>query len=214
MPAQLSAGGQLHDGLHDVVVVGLEGLDGLRLGALDLRHDELDVLGLDAGLVHLVAVVLGVLHGHRLGLRRRVAAARAGHLRRGLGLGRRAEVLDLRLAEDNVRVRVRRLVDVRLGDHEEDVLALLHGDAGDARHRLHPQLLHRLAALLLGPVLLRRPGPAARCLKVGHVLIGVIVAARLLNLGVGLRLGHCCRRSEGAGEATGRVPAMSTALSA
>mmetsp|Transcript_20518 Transcript_20518/g.54393 ORF Transcript_20518/g.54393 Transcript_20518/m.54393 type:complete len:209 (+) Transcript_20518:338-964(+) len=192
MPAQLSAGGQLHDGLHDVVVVGLEGLDGLRLGALDLRHDELDVLGLDAGLVHLVAVVLGVLHGHRLGLRRRVAAARAGHLRRGLGLGRRAEVLDLRLAEDNVRVRVRRLVDVRLGDHEEDVLALLHGDAGDARHRLHPQLLRRLTALLLSPVALSAlaAGAVGR-LQVGHVVIGALLAALDLGLLLGGHLAGC-----------------------
>ena len=45
----------LHDGLDDVVVVRLERLDGLRFGAMDLGHDELNVLGLDVDLV--VAVV-------------------------------------------------------------------------------------------------------------------------------------------------------------
>mmetsp|Transcript_20509 Transcript_20509/g.54364 ORF Transcript_20509/g.54364 Transcript_20509/m.54364 type:complete len:213 (+) Transcript_20509:338-976(+) len=212
MPAQLSAGGQLHDGLHDVAVVCLQGRNGLAARALHLGHDELDVLRLDAGLVDVALV--NFLDGDGLGGILRRCSASAAELLGRLRHGVLTQVLDLGLPEDDVGVRARRLEDVRVGDDEEDVLALLHGDAGDARHRLHPQLLHRLAALLLGPVLLRRPGPAARCLKVGHVLIGVIVAARLLNLGVGLRLGHCCRRSEGAGEATGRVPAMSTALSA
>ena len=86
------------------------------------------------------------------------------------------------LAEDDVGVRGRGLEDVRLGDDEEDlrraesvgelessggqttletrwrsgayVLRLLDGAADDARDRLHAQLLHGLAGLLLAAGLL------------------------------------------------------------
>ena len=47
----------------------------------------------------------------------------------------------------------RALEDVRVAYGEEDVLALLHGDAHDVGHGLHPELLHGLAVLLLGAVL-------------------------------------------------------------
>jgi len=43
----------------------------------------------------------------------------------------------------------RKLVHVRLGDHKEDVLALLDSDTGDAWERLEPEFLNCLAALLL-----------------------------------------------------------------
>lgn len=81
------------------------------------------------------------------------------HLRLAETLGRlllrlRVQVLDLGLAEDHVRVGRRALVHVGLGDHEEDVLALLHRHAHDGRDRLHAQLLHRLPCLLLVAVLL------------------------------------------------------------
>jgi len=42
--------GELHDGVDDVVVGVLEGLDGFLAGDVGLGHDELDVLLLDAGM--------------------------------------------------------------------------------------------------------------------------------------------------------------------
>lgn len=47
-----------HDRVHDIVVVLPEGLDGLLAGDVGLGHDKVDVLGLEAGLVNLLAVVL------------------------------------------------------------------------------------------------------------------------------------------------------------
>eukprot|EP00448_Togula_jolla_P006358 CAMPEP_0170597158 /NCGR_PEP_ID=MMETSP0224-20130122/15554_1 /TAXON_ID=285029 /ORGANISM="Togula jolla, Strain CCCM 725" /LENGTH=175 /DNA_ID=CAMNT_0010921603 /DNA_START=85 /DNA_END=612 /DNA_ORIENTATION=- len=49
-----------------------------------------------------------------------------------------AEVLDLGLSEDNVGVRGWGLVDLWLGDHKKDVLALLYCDPEDARDELLP----------------------------------------------------------------------------
>ena len=157
------AGGELHDGLHDVVVVLAKSSHGLALGALHLGHDELDVLRLDASLVDLTLV--RVLDDKNI----RLGVTCAGLLREAcstLRLRLGAEVLDLGLAEDDVGVGVRRLVHVRLGDNEENVLALLHRDAGDARQGLHAKLGDGLAALLLGPVLLSASAGAARSLRV------------------------------------------------
>lgn len=47
-----------HDRVHDIVVVLPEGLDGLLAGDVGLGHDKVNVLGLEAGLVNLLAVVL------------------------------------------------------------------------------------------------------------------------------------------------------------
>mmetsp|Transcript_20515 Transcript_20515/g.54380 ORF Transcript_20515/g.54380 Transcript_20515/m.54380 type:complete len:207 (+) Transcript_20515:338-958(+) len=190
MPAQLSAGGQLHDGLHDVVVVRLQCRNGLAARALHLGHDELDVLRLDAGLVDVALV--NFLDGDGLGGILRRCSASAAELLGRLRHGVLTQVLDLGLPEDDVGVRVRRLEDVRAGDDEEDVLALLHGDAGDARHRLHPQLLRRLTALLLSPVALSAlaAGAVGR-LQVGHVVIGALLAALDLGLLLGGHLAGC-----------------------
>ena len=56
----------------------------------------------------------------------------------------RGEIFDLSLAKDNVGIRGRRLEDIRLRNHEQDVLALLDRDANDPSDWLHSQLLHRL----------------------------------------------------------------------
>ena len=50
--------GELHDGRHDVAAAGLERLDGAAARHAGLRHHQLNVLGLHAALVHLLAVVL------------------------------------------------------------------------------------------------------------------------------------------------------------
>lgn len=47
-----------HDRVHDIVVVLPEGLDGLLAGDVSLGHDKVNVLGLEAGLINLLAVVL------------------------------------------------------------------------------------------------------------------------------------------------------------
>ena len=47
-----------HDRVHDIVVVLPEGLDGLLAGDVGLGHDKVNVLGLEAGLINLLAVVL------------------------------------------------------------------------------------------------------------------------------------------------------------
>ena len=50
--------GQLHNRIHNVVIVVLQRLHGLGAGHVGLGHDELDVLGLDSGLVDLVILLL------------------------------------------------------------------------------------------------------------------------------------------------------------
>eukprot|EP00961_Rhodomonas_salina_P107022 1441124-Rhodomonas_salina.2 len=48
--------------------------------------------------------------------------------------------------EDAAEKRKRNRADSNLGDHEENVLALLDSYAHNSRHRLHAKLLHRLPA--------------------------------------------------------------------
>lgn len=50
-----------HDRVDDIVVILLEGLDSLLPRHVRLGHDQLDVLGLQAGVVDLLAVVLFLL---------------------------------------------------------------------------------------------------------------------------------------------------------
>src|SRR3546814_17271752 len=58
-------------------------------------------------------------------------------------------VLNLGLAEDDVRVRGWGLVHIWLGDDKQNVLRLIDGHADDVWHLAHAQLLHGIAALLL-----------------------------------------------------------------
>lgn len=109
---------EIHNGVDDVVVVVLEGLDGLLPGHASLLHDELDVLGLETLIINLLVVILlllivlvvllvldglvlmvvivvvimaGVVVGRSLGI---------GELLSSGGLGLRVQVLDLSLTED------------------------------------------------------------------------------------------------------------------
>lgn len=105
-----------HDGVDDIVVVLLERLDSLLPRYVGLRHDELNVLVLDALGVHLLAVVLlllgslvgagvGTLDGLAAGLAVVVAGVvvlSGGELLGSGGLSRGVEVLDLGLTEDAV----------------------------------------------------------------------------------------------------------------
>lgn len=174
-----------HDAVDNVVVVLLEGLDGLLPAHASLGHDELDVLGLKAGVVDLLAIVLllllllGTLDGLALVTLGGVVVAGvvvgglAGELLGSLGLGLGVEVLNLGLTEDAVLqvsyeflpshwvheslnihpgVAVGALVDVGLGDDEEDVLGAAESDAGDALDVLQAELANGLAGLLLVPV--------------------------------------------------------------
>lgn len=105
-----------HDRVDDVVVVLLQGLDGLLAGDGCLLHNELDVLGLETRIIDLLTVILlllnlllgllvlallvsvvvvvvvaGVVVTLLLGL---------GELLGGGSLGLRVQVLDLSLTED------------------------------------------------------------------------------------------------------------------
>ena len=107
---------QGHDTVDNVVVVLLEGLDGLLPRNAGLLHDELDVLGLKARVVNLLIVilllllVLLVLDSLALALAGLVAVVVAGVVVGcGLGLSKLlgggslslgVEVLDLGLTED------------------------------------------------------------------------------------------------------------------
>jgi hypothetical protein len=104
---------QRHDGVDYVVVVLLQGLDGLVPADVRLGHDELNVLlldtvGVDVLLVILLLliVLLGVGRAGGLGLAVAVAGvvvlgtAGGGELLGSGGLGGGVEVLDLGLTED------------------------------------------------------------------------------------------------------------------
>ena len=104
-----------HDAVDNVVVVLLEGLDGLLPADAGLGHDELDVLGLKTGVIDLLTVILllllglGTLDGLALGalggvvVTGVVVGRLVGELLSSLGLGLGVEVLNLGLTEDAVR---------------------------------------------------------------------------------------------------------------
>ena len=50
-----------HDGVDDIIVVLLQGLDGLLAGDGSLLHDKLDVLGLKTRVIDLLTVILLLL---------------------------------------------------------------------------------------------------------------------------------------------------------
>jgi hypothetical protein len=107
---------QCHDGVDDIVVVLLEGLDGLLPRDAGLLHNELDVLSLEARVVDLLVVILLLfllllLDGLALALSGVLTVVVAGvvivggllglgKLLGGRGLGLGVQVLDLGLTED------------------------------------------------------------------------------------------------------------------
>lgn len=103
-----------HDRVDNVVVVLLERLDGLLPRYVGLRHDELDVLVLDALGIHLLAIIFLLLGGLLVGVTTldslarlavvvaRVVVLSGGKLLGGRGLGGGVKVLDLGLTEDAV----------------------------------------------------------------------------------------------------------------
>lgn len=107
---------QGHDTVDNVVVVLLEGLDGLLPADAGLGHDELDVLGLKTGVIDLLTVILllllglGTLDGLGLGalggvvVTGVVVGRLVGELLSSLGLGLGVEVLNLGLTEDAVHL--------------------------------------------------------------------------------------------------------------
>lgn len=117
-PSHLDLGSlyaQRHNGVYDVVVVLLKGLDGLLSGDAGLLHDKLNVLALEARVVNLFVIVLLfllllVLGSFALALAGLVAVVVAGvvvgvslglgELLGGGSLGLGVQVLDLGLTED------------------------------------------------------------------------------------------------------------------
>lgn len=106
---------ECHDGVDYVVIVLLEGLDGLRAGHGGLGHDELNVLVLEALGVNLLIVILFLLLGVAAALDGLgvlavavvvtgvvVLATTLGQLLGSGLLGGRVQVLNLGLTEDAV----------------------------------------------------------------------------------------------------------------
>merc|ERR1719152_307122 len=135
---------QLHDSLHDVVVVSFQRTDCPPSGTLYLRHDQLNVFAFDPLFINVVIFIIdlfncwlllspGFWHSELLSSR---------------SLGLRTEILNFCLTKDNVSVAIRSFVNVRLGNDKKYVLALLHCHAYDTGDELHTKLLHCLAALL------------------------------------------------------------------
>lgn len=107
---------QCHDAVDNIVVILLQRLDGLLAAHACLGHHELDVLGLETGVVHLLTIVLLllsrllVLDGFALvgavggvvvtGVR--IVCRLCGKLLGGRGLSLGVEVLNLGFAEDAV----------------------------------------------------------------------------------------------------------------
>jgi len=103
-----------HDTVDNIVVVLLEGLHGLLPAHAGLGHDELNVLGLKASVVDLLAIILllllllGTLDGLALVTLGGVVVAGvvvgglAGELLGSLSLGLGVEVLNLSLTENAV----------------------------------------------------------------------------------------------------------------
>ena len=103
-----------HDRVHDIIVVLPEGLDGLLPGHVGLSHDQVNVLGLEATLVNLLAILFlivllglgglcaefGLVLVVVAGVLTASASLSGGQLlgSRSLGLG--VQVLDLGLTED------------------------------------------------------------------------------------------------------------------
>jgi hypothetical protein len=106
---------------------------------LALTHEILEALGDTLLEPSLLVSPLGCLAGRReLGL--------------GRDLGGRVWVLELGLSEDDVAVRAGGLVDLWVGDDEEDVLGPAEGDALDALDALEAEPLEGLAGLSLRTV--------------------------------------------------------------
>ena len=130
-----------------------------------MLHDHVDVIGGDA-ILSLSSFVgggggllgsssaSGDLGGSVLSVRVGVALGMAMCKLLGLGLGHAlVGVVILELAEaDKLVAVVARDQHLRVVDHEDEAIALLDGNAGDARELLHAELGKGLAALLLASV--------------------------------------------------------------
>ena len=104
------------------------------------------------------------------------SGSRSLELLLGGDLGSRSGVLDLGLAVDDVAVRSGSLVDLGLGNDEEDVLGATEGDALDSGNLLEAETLELLAGLALG----------ARVDLDGGAGGGVVLEGKVLNRHGGL----------------------------
>jgi len=159
--------GELHDGVHNIVVVGLQGLDSLGTAAVSLGNNELNVLAADTLLINLLLILISS-GGRGTGLD--ILASILENLLGSLELGLQAvDILGLTLAKDNVSVRVEGLEDIGLGDGQNGLARATDRHAGDALDLLETELAEGLASLDLttgldagGGGLLLRVGLGAR----------------------------------------------------
>lgn len=116
-PTASSSYAESHDGIDDIVVILPQGLDSLLAGHTGLRHNQINILGLEAALVNLLAIVLlvvvlsvglgGLLEDLVLVVVTSVVTGSLGssQLLGGGSLGLGVQVLDLGLTEDTRKKR-------------------------------------------------------------------------------------------------------------
>jgi len=134
----------LQNGVHGVVVVVLEGFDGLGTGTLAMIHDHSDGFGIHTFFVEIFLVVLGVFSfGGFFRLFGLLEFA-------GFSVGQvLVEVLHLGFAENDVGVFVTgHNHDFRAVDEQEEVLGFADSHAIDALESLHSHLLEGFLELL------------------------------------------------------------------
>jgi hypothetical protein len=138
-----------HDGVHDIVAIRLEGLDGLGAGNASLGHDELNVLLVDT----LGALAAGGFRGSGSS-----SGASRGRDRGGLGSGTSTSIsaTELGVAEKNVHIRGRGLVHRDLVNHKGGGASLADNSADVPRLLNKTELLKLLASLGLVARNLRR----------------------------------------------------------
>mmetsp|Transcript_5522 Transcript_5522/g.34165 ORF Transcript_5522/g.34165 Transcript_5522/m.34165 type:complete len:258 (-) Transcript_5522:325-1098(-) len=147
--------GQLHDGRNDIVLALLQCFHGLGTRHAGLGHHQIDVLGLDAFLVHFSFLFLRFLFFRLGGCRFLVGRFHGTTESLGcLRLSLSGQVFDLSFTKDDVGVRGRALEHIGFVDHKQDVLGLPDGHTHHARDRFHPQLLHGFPALFFATALL------------------------------------------------------------
>mmetsp|Transcript_5521 Transcript_5521/g.34159 ORF Transcript_5521/g.34159 Transcript_5521/m.34159 type:complete len:312 (-) Transcript_5521:14-949(-) len=161
--------GQLHDGRNDIVLALLQCFHGLGTRHAGLGHHQIDVLGLDAFLVHFSFLFLRFLFFRLGGCRFLVGRFHGTTESLGcLRLSLSGQVFDLSFTKDDVGVRGRALEHIGFVDHKQDVLGLPDGHTHHARDRFHPQLLHGFPALFFATALLS----ASFFFTVLHIFVG------------------------------------------
>lgn len=137
-----------HDGVNDIVLVVLQGLDGLGTADVSLGHDQLNIVGIDTSLINLLTILL-ISSG---GLGSLNSSGRLTSILEDIlsSLQLRLQavgILSLTLTEDNVGIRDLGLEDIRLSDGQDGLTGTTNGHTGDSLDLLETQLGKGLTGL-------------------------------------------------------------------